>query len=107
MSKNFNKEGKIEKGWGYEVVWASNEHYCGKFLVFTKKDAKFSIGSNFLKTQGRRKRVSADRVYFQNRIWHKRPRGERIESLKTCPRVRSFLLDAFVSAVVRFPKRRV
>jgi len=44
MSKKFNKQGdKITKGWGYEVIWASNEHYCGKFLVFTKKDAKFSM----------------------------------------------------------------
>ena len=33
MSKKFNKEGdKITKGWGYEVIWVSNEHYCGKFL---------------------------------------------------------------------------
>jgi len=35
--------GKVEKGWGYEVIWASNDKYCGKMLVFTKKGNKFSM----------------------------------------------------------------
>lgn len=34
--------GKIDKGWGYEDIWVSNEKYCSKFLHF-KKDAKFSM----------------------------------------------------------------
>ena len=37
-----NKTGKREMGWGYELIWASNEKYCGKIMVFTKKGAKFS-----------------------------------------------------------------
>jgi mannose-6-phosphate isomerase-like protein (cupin superfamily) len=37
-----NKEGRIEKGWGSELIWASTPDYCGKFLMF-KKDAKFSM----------------------------------------------------------------
>lgn len=28
--------GKIDKNWGYEIVWASNEFYCGKIMVFEK-----------------------------------------------------------------------
>jgi mannose-6-phosphate isomerase-like protein (cupin superfamily) len=28
--------GKIDKNWGYEIVWASNTFYCGKILVFEK-----------------------------------------------------------------------
>ena len=30
-----NKEGKVEKGWGYELIWASNDQYCGKIMGYT------------------------------------------------------------------------
>jgi mannose-6-phosphate isomerase-like protein (cupin superfamily) len=36
-------EGKVDKGWGYEVIWATNEKYAGKILVFEKAGAKFSM----------------------------------------------------------------
>jgi mannose-6-phosphate isomerase-like protein (cupin superfamily) len=35
--------GKVDKGWGYEIIWATNEKYCGKILVFTKIGSKFSM----------------------------------------------------------------
>tara|TARA_B100001057_G_scaffold479887_1_gene552066 strand:- start:1564 stop:1965 length:402 start_codon:yes stop_codon:yes gene_type:complete len=35
--------GKVEKGWGYELIWASNEKYCGKIMVFEKVGSKFSM----------------------------------------------------------------
>jgi mannose-6-phosphate isomerase-like protein (cupin superfamily) len=35
-------EGFVEKGWGHELIWATNEKYCGKLLKFNK-DAKFSM----------------------------------------------------------------
>lgn len=35
-------EGYVEKGWGSELIWATNEKYCGKLLRF-KNDAKFSM----------------------------------------------------------------
>lgn len=35
-------EGFVEKGWGHELIWATNDKYCGKLLHF-KKDAKFSM----------------------------------------------------------------
>ena len=35
-------EGFVEKGWGHELIWATNDKYCGKFLKFNK-DAKFSM----------------------------------------------------------------
>jgi mannose-6-phosphate isomerase-like protein (cupin superfamily) len=35
--------GKIDKDWGYEIVWASNEFYCGKILVFEKVGAKTTV----------------------------------------------------------------
>ncbi|MBR19772.1 MAG: cupin [Euryarchaeota archaeon] len=36
-------EGKIEKGWGYELIWATNDKYCGKIMVFEKVGSKFSL----------------------------------------------------------------
>ena len=35
--------GKIDKGWGFEIVWASTESYCAKLLCFDKKGAKMSM----------------------------------------------------------------
>ena len=36
-------EGKVDKGWGFELIWATNNKYCGKMMVFTKKGNKFSM----------------------------------------------------------------
>jgi quercetin dioxygenase-like cupin family protein len=35
-------EGFVEKGWGHELIWATNEKYCGKLLKFNK-GARFSM----------------------------------------------------------------
>lgn len=35
-------EGKIEKGWGHELIWCTNDKYCGKLMAFNK-GAKFSM----------------------------------------------------------------
>jgi mannose-6-phosphate isomerase-like protein (cupin superfamily) len=40
---NQQPTGKIDKGWGFELVWANNEKYCGKILVFEKVGAKTSL----------------------------------------------------------------
>lgn len=34
--------GKVEKGWGHEEIWASNDKYCGKIMHFNN-GAKFSM----------------------------------------------------------------
>lgn len=34
--------GFVKKGWGSELIWATNEKYCGKLMQFNK-DAKFSM----------------------------------------------------------------
>jgi mannose-6-phosphate isomerase-like protein (cupin superfamily) len=34
-------EGFVEKGWGHELIWATNDKYCGKLLKFNT-GAKFS-----------------------------------------------------------------
>ena len=33
-------EGFVKKGWGHELIWATNDKYCGKLL-------KFNTGSKF------------------------------------------------------------
>lgn len=35
-------EGFVEKGWGSELIWATNDKYCGKLLKFNK-GAQFSM----------------------------------------------------------------
>ena len=35
-------EGRVEKGWGSEDIWCTNDKYCGKFMHFNK-GAKFSM----------------------------------------------------------------
>jgi len=35
-------QGKVEKGWGSEFIFTTNDLYCGKILSF-KKDGKFSM----------------------------------------------------------------
>jgi mannose-6-phosphate isomerase-like protein (cupin superfamily) len=35
-------EGFVKKGWGSELIWATNDKYCGKLMKFNK-DAKFSM----------------------------------------------------------------
>lgn len=35
-------EGFVEKGWGHELIWATNDKYCGKLLNFNT-GAKFSM----------------------------------------------------------------
>lgn len=35
-------KGTVEKGWGSELIWATNDKYCGKMLNFNT-GAKFSM----------------------------------------------------------------
>lgn len=34
--------GKVEKGWGSELIWVTNDKYCSKFMNFNK-GAMFSM----------------------------------------------------------------
>lgn len=40
---NLQQLGQVKKGWGFEVVWANNEKYSGKLLVFDRVGAKTSL----------------------------------------------------------------
>jgi len=35
-------EGFVKKGWGHELIWATNDKYCGKLMKFNE-GAKFSM----------------------------------------------------------------
>jgi mannose-6-phosphate isomerase-like protein (cupin superfamily) len=40
---NLQTPGKVDKGWGFEIVFANTEKYCGKLLVFERAGAKTSL----------------------------------------------------------------
>jgi mannose-6-phosphate isomerase-like protein (cupin superfamily) len=48
---NLQSLGKVDKGWGFELVWANNEHYCGKLLVFDGSGSKTSMVFHKLKSK--------------------------------------------------------
>jgi hypothetical protein len=40
--KNTRHTGKVEKKWGHELIWVTNDKYCGKILHFNS-GSKFSM----------------------------------------------------------------
>ena len=36
-------DGFVKTNWGYEIIWASNEKYCGKIIVFEKNGSKIPM----------------------------------------------------------------
>ena len=40
---NLQTLGKVDKGWGFEIVFANNDKYSGKLLVFERAGAKTSL----------------------------------------------------------------
>lgn len=43
-------DGQVEKGWGSEEIWVTNDKYCGKFLKFYR-GATFSMHFHRDKTE--------------------------------------------------------
>jgi mannose-6-phosphate isomerase-like protein (cupin superfamily) len=43
-------EGFVKKGWGNELIWATNDKYCGKMMNFTQ-GAKFSMHFHSIKDE--------------------------------------------------------
>ena len=35
--------GAVQKGWGYELIWATTDDYCGKIMFFNKEGNKTSM----------------------------------------------------------------
>jgi mannose-6-phosphate isomerase-like protein (cupin superfamily) len=42
---------EIIKGWGKEVIFASNKNYCGKLLIFDKAKSKSSMHFHLVKDE--------------------------------------------------------
>ena len=40
---NLQQTGKVDKGWGFELIFTNNDKYCGKLLVFERTGAKTSL----------------------------------------------------------------
>ncbi len=40
---NLQTLGKVDKGWGFELVFANNDKYCGKLLIFERAGSKTSL----------------------------------------------------------------
>ena len=78
---------KVEKGWGYEIIWATNDKYAGKILVFEKEGAKFSMHFHKEKDEtwfvnaGQFKLIYCDtknatyieKILDQGDVWHNPP----------------------------------
>lgn len=43
MQEPTRLSGLQKKGWGYELIWATTDRYCGKLMVFDRGGAKFSM----------------------------------------------------------------
>ena len=43
-------DGFVEKGWGYENIWATNDKYCGKLMKFNT-GAQFSMHFHSVKDE--------------------------------------------------------
>lgn len=39
----------IEKGWGREIIFASNKDYCGKLMIYDKANSKSSMHYHMVK----------------------------------------------------------
>ena len=42
--------GRVEKGWGSEEIWATNDQYCGKLMQF-RTGARFSMHFHAVKDE--------------------------------------------------------
>lgn len=49
-SGNTRLQGYVQKGWGYELIFATNDLYCGKILDFNE-GAEFSMHFHSSKTE--------------------------------------------------------
>ena len=66
----FNYECKIDKGWGYELIFASYDLYCGIIMVFIKLGAKFQEMSELKVIQKTAKALSQGKAigWFQGKM---------------------------------------
>ena len=78
--------GYVAKGWGHELIWASNDKYCGKLMTFNE-GAKFSMhfhaekdetwyvlsGEFIVKYINTGDASSAETILREGDVWHNAP----------------------------------
>ena len=86
--------GVVQKGWGYELIWATNEKYCGKIMVFAKKGNKFSMhfhrekgfvnnGKFIIKWIDTTTATLHEQVLLEGETWHNPPlQPHQLEALE-------------------------
>ena len=79
--------GRVDKGWGYEIIWATNDKYCGKIMCFENPGAKFSMhfhrekeetwfvnaGQFMLKYIDTKTAENKEQLLKQGDVWHNPP----------------------------------
>jgi mannose-6-phosphate isomerase-like protein (cupin superfamily) len=79
-------EGLVEKGWGSESIWATNDKYCGKNMCFNT-DARFSMhfhrekdetwlvqsGKFLVKWIDTKTAKQHEKVLVEGDVWHNPP----------------------------------
>ena len=90
-------QGKVDKGWGYEIIWASNDKYCGKMMIFEKPGAKFSMhfhrekdetwfvnaGQFMLRYIDTKTAILHEKLLKQGDVWHNPPlQPHQLEALQ-------------------------
>ena len=89
--------GKVDKGWGYELIWATNDSYCGKILVFEKPGSKMSM--HFHKEKDEQLKLFLKNKKIQRTVFkymlrgRKRNAGSRIQPGLTRPKMLEFLTE--------------
>ena len=90
-------EGMVKKGWGYEIIWATNDKYCGKLMIFEKARAKFSMhfhrekdetwfvnaGQFMLRWIDTKTATLHEKILKEGDVWHNPPlQPHQLESLQ-------------------------
>jgi mannose-6-phosphate isomerase len=93
---NLKPTGKIDKGWGFEVVWANTNEYCGKILCFKDTGSKMSMhfhknkdetwfvndGTFILRWIDTKDATVHEKILKEGDVWHNPPlQPHQLESL--------------------------
>lgn len=88
--------GKIEKGWGFELIWANTDLYTAKMLYFKDSEAKMSMhfhskkdetwfvnsGKFVVRWIDTKTAITHERVLKEGDTWHNPPNvPHQLESL--------------------------
>ena len=90
-------DGFVDKGWGSELIWATNDKYCGKIMVFEKPKSKFSMhfhrekdetwfvnaGQFMLRWVDTKTATTHEKLLKEGDVWHNPPlQPHQLEALQ-------------------------